>query len=87
MPFGYYVFNNLVLHGSAVSKDTAFGLLENQEQANQRLRWCLENGFNFITEDILVVDDGNVRTSLPFVKSSEYFIKNMIHFYLEKIYI
>ncbi len=89
LPFGYYIHSdNLVLHGSAVSKkDTAFGFIGKSGTGKSTLALeCLENGFNFITEDILVVDDGNVRTSLPFVKSSEYFIKKYDSFLFGKKY-
>ena len=78
LPLGYYIHTDrLVLHGSAVSKkDSAYGFIGKSGTGKSTLALeCLENGCNFLTEDILIIEDKSIRPSFPFLKSNEHFLE------------
>ena len=78
LPLGYFIHSDrLVLHGSAISKkDSAFGFIGKSGTGKSSLALeCLENGCNFLTEDILVIEDKSIRPSFPFLKSNEHFLE------------
>ena len=78
LPLGYYIHTDrLVLHGSAVAKkDFAYGFIGKSGTGKSTLALeCLENGCNFLTEDILVIEDKSIRPSFPFLKSDERFLE------------